>query len=260
MGMVTCSECGCSLKAENLVKHLSKVHGKTADEAAAIGAGTHIGDSTSNKPITSKSTGKGLSSGGLSSSGKVQRMSKKERRDLRHRVEEKKVEARKIELLRRKRRNAVFAIFSMLALISVATAYNFGMFELEGGSGGPEKADKIIGDNDIRILTSEVTDEAQFYSYDDDGLELRFIGVRGSDGDEHIAFDACDSCYHEKKGYRQVDDVMKCNNCGQEFAINSLGTENEEGGCWPSFLPMTVEGNEVVVKTEDIREKRYLFE
>ena len=34
---------------------------------------------------------------------------------------------------------------------------------------------------------------------------------------------------------------MVCNNCGNKYPIDGLGTENKNpGGCWPGYLPSTV--------------------
>ena len=82
----------------------------------------------------------------------------------------------------------------------------------------------------------------------------------GSDEKVRIAFDACDVCFAEKKGYRQNGDVMVCNNCGKQFHIDGIGTENVQGGCWPSYLPMTSTDGDVRIKISDVVSKKYMFE
>ena len=83
--------------------------------------------------------------------------------------------------------------------------------------------------------------------------------MKDKQGNVHVAFDACDVCYEAKKGYRQNGDVMHCINCGKEFSITSIGVENTVGGCWPSFLPMNSDGNDVVIKIADLESKSYMF-
>ena len=83
--------------------------------------------------------------------------------------------------------------------------------------------------------------------------------MKGSDGNIHVALDACDVCYGAKKGYRQVDDVMHCINCGRTFPINQIGTSNTAGGCWPSFIPTTNDGDDIVIDISDLEEKAYMF-
>lgn len=53
---------------------------------------------------------------------------------------------------------------------------------------------------------------------------------------------------------------MVCNNCGNQFLIDGIGTENLQGGCWPSYLPVTVANGEVYIKISDVVSKKYRFE
>jgi hypothetical protein len=112
----------------------------------------------------------------------------------------------------------------------------------------------------LQIPTSEITTEAKWYPYDSDGVEIRFFCVRSNDGEIHVAFDACDVCYQEKKGYKQDGIQMECNNCGQTFLIKAIGSENLKGGCWPSYLPMTENDDNIIIKISDLEEKKYMFE
>jgi len=104
----------------------------------------------------------------------------------------------------------------------------------------------------VTIPESEVSDtNAHYYYVNVDGKDIKFFLVRGSDGEVRAAFDACDVCYPEKKGYNQEGNVMVCNNCGQKFATDRI---NEvKGGCNPSPLNRTSDGKQVVIKLDDIR-------
>ncbi len=136
----------------------------------------------------------------------------------------------------------------------------------------PEDDDDDNGDDDngttedpetqtaLQISTSEITTDAKWYPYDSDDVEIRFFAVRSNDDEIHVAFDACDVCYEEKKGYRQENIQMVCNNCDQSFLIRRIGTDNDEGGCWPSYLPISIEDDNVIIKISDLEEKRFMFE
>jgi uncharacterized membrane protein len=91
-------------------------------------------------------------------------------------------------------------------------------------------------------------------------VEIRFFAVRSNDNEIHVAFDACDVCYEEKKGYRQEGIQMTCNNCDKTFPIKAIGSENMKGGCWPSYLPMSIEDDYIIIKISDLEEKKYMFE
>jgi uncharacterized membrane protein len=112
---------------------------------------------------------------------------------------------------------------------------------------------------EVRIPVSDISTTATFYSYDSNSVTVRYFAVKYKQGNVHVAFDACDVCYEAKKGYKQNGDLMQCLNCGKTFSITSIGTENTAGGCWPSFLPMNIDGNDVVIKNADLEAKSYMF-
>jgi uncharacterized membrane protein len=114
-------------------------------------------------------------------------------------------------------------------------------------------------ETEVRIPISDISATAKFYSYDFNGVTVRYFAIKDKQGSIHVAFDACDVCYEAKKGYKQDGDVMQCINCGRTFSITSIGTENTAGGCWPSFLPMNIDGNDVVIKLADLEAKGYMF-
>lgn len=114
-------------------------------------------------------------------------------------------------------------------------------------------------ETEIFIPLSNLSTKATFYNYDSQGVTIRFFAVLDPSGTVHVAFDACDVCYEAKKGYIQSGDVMRCINCGQEFSINGIGLDNRGGGCWPSFLPIVIDGDNVIIKITDLETKRYMF-
>lgn len=115
-------------------------------------------------------------------------------------------------------------------------------------------------DSSIFVLASEITTQAKWYEYNDNGVIIKFIAVKGSDGVIRTAFDACDVCYGKRKGYRQVGNLLVCNNCGNSYAIDSLGVENKKGGgCWPGYLPSELIGEQIVIQKEALKAGRYRF-
>lgn len=52
---------------------------------------------------------------------------------------------------------------------------------------------------------------------------------------------------------------MHCINCGRTFPINQIGTSNTAGGCWPSFIQTTNDGDDIVIDISDLEEKAYMF-
>jgi len=99
--------------------------------------------------------------------------------------------------------------------------------------------------------------KAQFFQYKTgDGVTIKYFIVKSSDGVIRAAFDACDVCWPEGKGYFQKDDYMVCKNCGRRFA--SVKVNVITGGCNPGALRREVVGDQLLIKVKDILEgKRY---
>jgi hypothetical protein len=135
------------------------------------------------------------------------------------------------------------------------------------GGGGGTNPDNNGTDPDpdpvveaISIPTKECTLDVKWYEYNSNGVDIRFFCGRSSDDEIHVAFDACDVCYEYKKGYSQDKSLMVCNACRKTFPIKAVGTENKAGGCWPSYLPMKIEDDKIIILISDLEEKRYMFE
>lgn len=180
-----------------------------------------------------------------------------------NKIEKRKAERRKMQQIHRKKKTQKMIIAASIGLIAIISVVIVISMTSKPGSDiqNPEPADPsdVISETEVSIPLPEISSDAKFYSYDANGVEIRYFAVIGSDGDVHVAFDACDVCYNAKKGYTQVDDVMHCINCGREFSINSIGTDNTAGGCWPSYLPMNIEEDNVLIDISDIEAKRYMF-
>jgi len=101
----------------------------------------------------------------------------------------------------------------------------------------------------MSIPIAETSEAARWYEFRDS----RFFVVKASDGTIRTAFDKCDVCYWARKGYSQEGSDMVCNNCGLRFPIDGLGTENQTpGGCWPSYLPHTIENDNIIIRASDL--------
>ncbi len=148
-------------------------------------------------------------------------------------------------------KNALIIVISIVVLV--------GAVLLIRNIGTPTAAVTGVPAGEMKIPLSEVSSNAKWYEYDANGAAIRFFAVKASDGSVKTAFDACDVCYKNKKGYRQEGNEMVCNNCGRRFPINSLGTENTGSGCWPGYLPNTVRDGSVVIRKSDLEAGKWRF-
>ena len=104
----------------------------------------------------------------------------------------------------------------------------------------------------VNIPVAKLSDgKARFYKFAYNGKEILFFAVKTADGSYRTAFDACDSCYKDRKGYEQQGDVMNCTNCNQKFAIDRLGP-NATGGCNPGYLPNTATTSGITISESDL--------
>ena len=100
--------------------------------------------------------------------------------------------------------------------------------------------------------------KAQYFQYPTgNGITVRFFILKSSDGVIRAAYDACDVCWREGKGYQQDGDFMVCRNCGQRFA--SVKVNEIKGGCNPAPLNRTVVGDKLVIKIADIVQGSHYF-
>lgn len=148
-------------------------------------------------------------------------------------------------------RSTLIGLGIAAAVVGLVAFFIFG-----GGSSGFAPVEAEAGM--VRIPVAEVNDGyAHYYTYNDRGRDVNFFVLRSSDGVIRAAFDACDVCFQEKKGYRQEGDTMVCNNCGQRFPsvqINVL-----RGGCNPAPLERTIQGDYLVMNVSDIQQGGYYF-
>ncbi len=116
-----------------------------------------------------------------------------------------------------------------------------------GRGGGAGFASAGATGADITLPLQAFADgQARFYkSVTTAGQEVRFFVMQSADGVVRAAYDACDVCYRERKGYHQEGDDMICNNCGRHFPSRSIN--DVAGGCNPAPLQRAIQGNQVVI-------------
>lgn len=112
---------------------------------------------------------------------------------------------------------------------------------------------------DVRLDVAQFDDgQARFYRYATaDGRELKFFVLKSADGVIRAAFDTCDVCYRERKGYRQVGDMLVCNNCGKSF--RSVDVNVLQGGCNPVPLDRIVQNGQVVLTAAALQAGAFYF-
>ena len=155
----------------------------------------------------------------------------------------------------------------LVALVAL-TGLGVGAYLLIRGAGDNPQSVNVVstapggstqGAGEIKVPLADLAGgKAKFFDYTlSNNKPIRFFALKSSDGTYRAAMDACDVCYHAKKGYHQEGDNMVCNNCGLTFPSDKI---NEiHGGCNPVGLPRTVEGDHLVIKAAELESRGNYF-
>lgn len=98
-------------------------------------------------------------------------------------------------------------------------------------------------DGSVTLPTDKVTEEAVFYEFTYNGVEMGAIAVEASDGSIRTALNTCQVCFDSGKGYYEQTSsgMLECQNCGNLFAPDDV--EVVKGGCNP--VPVDASGKTV---------------
>lgn len=140
------------------------------------------------------------------------------------------------------------ALFTMLIAGSLLHPFqSHALFNFFGSEYSPVKA----ANGEVRISLNSIDDgQAHFFSYGGGNRKINFFVVKSRDNIIRAAFDACDVCFPERKGYSQNGDYMTCNNCGQQFHSTRINVV--KGGCNPAPLRRKHQGDQLVIAEADI--------
>ena len=150
-----------------------------------------------------------------------------------------------------KRSHTMLHVIAAVVALAVIAGVALYVTSSRDDSGAQAATTTAAAAGDVKIALAEVGDgKAHFYSYDAGGIQVKYFVLKSSDGVVRAAFDACDVCFANKKGYHQEGDEMVCNNCGRRFPSTKINVL--EGGCNPSPLDRTEKGGNLVIATSDI--------
>jgi uncharacterized membrane protein len=149
------------------------------------------------------------------------------------------------------------AIAATAFLLAAALASTFVRGGAPAGFVSSSAVQATAGEDLAFPLSTFDDGQARFYTYSTAGRTVRFFVMKSADGVVRAAFDACDVCYREKRGYRQDGDVMVCNNCEQTFP--STGINVLQGGCNPVPIDRTVANGQVVLRADSLAQGAAYF-
>lgn len=146
----------------------------------------------------------------------------------------------------------IIGLFGVLIIAAVAGWLVLGQGATEG------LASVKVENGFVNLNVADLNDgKAHYFKLATAKGDINFFVVKSIDGIMRAAFDACDVCYREKKGYRQEGDFMICNNCGQQFRTDLV---NEvKGGCNPAPLARRMNNGQLVIAQADILKGGWYF-
>ena len=117
---------------------------------------------------------------------------------------------------------------------------------------GHEPYPLVVADAGVVQLPLSTFDDhkAHHFTYMHEARPIEFFVLKSQDGIVRAAFNACDVCFESRKGYTQDGDEMICNNCGRRFPADQINVVH--GGCNPSPLDRSVQGENLIIGVEDI--------
>lgn len=135
------------------------------------------------------------------------------------------------------------SLLLVLSAVAVARGYN------------PTPTTVALGGPLLRIPLEELREQPmRKYVVAIDGVNVRFLVVRGDDQRLAVAFDACAIC--PLRGYALHGNQVVCGNCGAPISFDTIGIP---GGCNPVPLKARVRDGALLIRVEDLAEGKARF-
>ena len=172
-------------------------------------------------------------------------------------------EAKKALVMNTGKKNPTPIVIAAAVVITVAAGLGLFLFPGNGASPVPvSSAPPAPAANDGRFTyAASLFDDGQarHFEFADAGSNttIKYFILKSADGVIRTAFDACDVCWPEGKGYVQDGTAMVCRNCGRRF--ESVMVNEVQGGCNPAPLKRTLQGDQVVIRTDDLKKGQAYF-
>ena len=172
---------------------------------------------------------------------------------------EKRLEKRDAVLGTRKKGHLPLIVALVCSVIIVGGAIYYVSYDR---SASPPVAAAFSSENSLSQVTLPASlfedGQARHFEHVSGNFAIKYFILKSSDGVIRAAFDACDVCWPAGKGYYQDGDDMVCRNCGRRFA--SVLVNEVQGGCNPAPLNRIVQGDQLILKADEIIKGRSYFD
>lgn len=144
--------------------------------------------------------------------------------------------------------------------IKIVSADIYNQKQNDGEFLGEKGETLIMANNQITIPTAAFEDnKIRYFNTELDGKKIYFMVVRDNKGNYRAAANACEVCFGAHKGFVQEGNFIVCNNCGNRFALDTLGVV--KGGCNPGPISsdVKVKNSELVINSTELAQVASLF-
>jgi len=131
--------------------------------------------------------------------------------------------------------------------------------------------DGFLGDKGIKVEDTEgkifieesVVSDGNYHAFNYYSQKLKknvyFFTIKASDGTYRAAANACEVCYGSKKGFSQVGNLIRCDNCQVTYPKDKIAIE--KGGCNPGPInrDVPVVDGKLEIDVSDVEAVAYLF-
>tara|TARA_Y100000310_G_C20445266_1_gene698081 strand:+ start:77 stop:622 length:546 start_codon:yes stop_codon:yes gene_type:complete len=172
--------------------------------------------------------------------------------------------------------SVVVGVVLLGGLAGIMIKNSGGKTKKEGGSvvpteEGQEKTSGFLGEKGemveaeegvISIEETSVGDgnlhAFNFYSKKE-GKTIYFLVIKAGDGSYRVAANACEVCFGSKLGFRQVGDIIRCENCRTTYEKDQVAME--KGGCNPRPIDKDAKvlGGQLLINVVDVETSADLF-
>ena len=173
-------------------------------------------------------------------------------------------EAKKAMVMNTGKKNLAPIVITAVMAIAVAAGLSLFLFPSSKPSAvpvasAPPTATTTHADRFTYAIDLFDDGKARHFDFADAGSNttIKYFILKSADGVIRAAFDACDVCWPEGKGYVQDGTAMVCRNCGRRF--ESVMVNEVQGGCNPAPLTRTIQGDQVVIQVDDLKKGQSYF-
>ena len=134
--------------------------------------------------------------------------------------------------------------------------------QVESGFLGDKGTKVEAGGNKI-LIAEEMVSDGNMHSFnyfsEKANKNIYFFIVKASDGSYRAAANACEVCHGSQKGFSQVGNLIRCENCRVTYSKDKIALE--KGGCNPGPIDskVAVEDGQLVLNISDVEAVAYLF-